>query len=70
MIEVTKLNRTPLTINALFIERVEETPDTYITFTSGKTLHVLESRKQVVDSITQYYQKVGLFPAQIKPSDY
>lgn len=63
MIEVTKLNRTPLTINALFIERIEETPDTYITFTTGKTLHVLESRQQIVDKVTAYYQQIGLTTA-------
>lgn len=66
MIEVTKLNRTPLTINALLIERVEETPDTYITFTTGKTLHVLETRDQVVEKITAYYQQIGLFAAHHK----
>lgn len=66
MIEVTKLNRTPLTINALLIERVEETPDTYITFTTGKTLHVLESRDQVVEKITVYYQQIGLVAVHYK----
>lgn len=63
MIEVTKLNRTSLTINALFIERIEETPDTYITFTTGKTLHVLESKQQVVNKVTAYYQQIGLVTA-------
>lgn len=66
MIEVTKLNRTPLTINALLIKRVEETPDTYITFTTGKTLHVLESKEQVVEKITAYYQQIGLFAVHHK----
>lgn len=66
MIEVTKLNRTRLTINALLIERVEETPDTYITFTTGKTLHVLESKEQVVEKITAYYQQIGLFAVHHK----
>ncbi|PJK17046.1 hypothetical protein CQS04_07780 [Chryseomicrobium excrementi] len=66
MIEVTKLNRTPLTINALLIERIEETPDTYITLTTGKTLHVLESRDNLVEKITTYYQQIGLFAAHHK----
>lgn len=66
MIEVTKLNRTPLTINALLIERIEETPDTYITLTTGKTLHVLESRDHLVEKITTYYQQIGLFAAHHK----
>ncbi|MBM7705972.1 flagellar FlbD family protein [Chryseomicrobium aureum] len=69
MIEVTKLNRTPLTINALLIERIEETPDTYITFTTGKTLHVLESKQDVVNRVTAFYQQIGLFSAQHKSSN-
>ena len=63
MIEVTKLNQTPITINALYIERIEETPDTYITFTTGKTLHVRESKQQVVEKVTAFYKQIGLFPS-------
>ena len=36
MIEVTRLNETKILINPDLIELVEETPDTVITFTTGK----------------------------------
>ncbi len=36
MIEVTRLNGTQILVNADLIELVEETPDTVITFTTGR----------------------------------
>lgn len=36
MISVTRLNGSQLWLNALLIEMVEETPDTYITLINGK----------------------------------
>lgn len=60
MILLTKLNRNKVTINALYIERIEETPDTYITLTSGRTLHVLESAAEVSKKVTEFYQELTL----------
>ena len=43
MIEVTRLNGTQILVNADLIELVEETPDTVITFTTGRKIIVKES---------------------------
>ena len=47
MIEVTRLNGTQILVNADLIELVEETPDTVITFTTGRKIIVKESRQDV-----------------------
>lgn len=47
MIEVTRLNGTQILVNADLIELVEETPDTVITFTTGRKIIVKESRQQI-----------------------
>jgi flagellar protein FlbD len=61
MIQLTKLNKQPITINAIYIERVEPTPDTMITLTTEKKILVLESVEEVTDRVTSYYQKINLF---------
>lgn len=47
MIEVTKMNGTKVIINQDLIEIVEETPDTVISFTTGRKLIVKESRQDI-----------------------
>ncbi len=54
MIEVTKLNDTKLLINAELIETVEETPDTVISFVTGKKIIVKESRQEVKNLVILY----------------
>ena len=54
MIEVTKLNGEKLDINSDLIETVEETPDTVLTFTSGKKIIVKESRQEVRNLVILY----------------
>lgn len=61
MIELTKLNQQKITINAIYIERVEPTPDTLITLTNGKKILVLEPVGEVSDKVTAFYKKIGLF---------
>lgn len=63
MIRLTRLNQTPFSLNAIYIERIESTPDTVITLVSGKKVHVLESVDEVTDKITAYYQKINLLPS-------
>lgn len=67
MILLTKLNQTPFTINAVYIERVEATPDTVVTLVSGKKIHVLESIEEVTDKVTAYYQQINILPTIQKP---
>lgn len=68
MIKLTKLNRTPLTLNAIYIERVESIPDTVVTMLSGKKVHVLETVDEVIDKVTAYYQKINLLPSLQNPN--
>jgi len=66
MISVTRLNGTPMWINALLIEMVEESPDTYITLITGKRLIVLEKVEEVVTKIRDYNRDIGTYAATIK----
>jgi flagellar protein FlbD len=54
MIEVTKLNDKKILINSDLIEVVEETPDTVITFTTGKKIIVKESRQDIKNLVISY----------------
>ncbi|GIP43744.1 flagellar protein FlbD [Paenibacillus sp. J45TS6] len=66
MIAVTKLNGESLFLNALLIETVEETPDTYITLITGKRLIVLEKAEEVIRKIKEYNRGIGIHAATIK----
>ena len=57
MIEVTRLNGTQILVNADLIELVEETPDTVITFTTGRKIIVKESRQMVKNLVKLYRQE-------------
>lgn len=54
MIEVTKLNGSKVLINAELIESVEETPDTVISFITGKKIIVKESRQEIKNLVILY----------------
>lgn len=58
MIELTKLNEIPFTLNAELIETIEEVPDTVITLTTGKKIFVKESRQIVKNLVLLYKQEV------------
>ncbi len=58
MIEVTRLNDTKLIINADMIEKVEESPDTVITLTSGNKIIVKESRQEVRNLVILYKKEI------------
>jgi flagellar protein FlbD len=58
MIEVTRLNDTKLIINAELIEKVEESPDTVITLTSGSKIIVKESRQDVRNLVISYKKEI------------
>lgn len=66
MIGLTRLNGRSVTINALLIETVEETPDTMITLVNGKKYMVLESVADVLHLTQRFYQKIGLTGGAIK----
>ena len=58
MIEVTRLNKEGLLINAELIEMIEETPDTIISMTTGRKLVVMEKKEEMVDKIIKYKQRI------------
>lgn len=56
MINLTRLNNSTIVLNALLIERIEHTPDTVITLTTGRKVVVLESPEEVVEKAIGYLQ--------------
>lgn len=60
MIELTRLNDEKLVLNAVMIEQIQALPDTTITLLNGKKLVVKEGHTQVLQSIIEFYQTIGL----------
>ncbi len=58
MIEVTKLNGVKILINPDLMEFVEETPDTVISFTTGKKIIVKESRQDIKNLVKSYRKDI------------
>jgi len=58
MIQLTRLNRLPLVLNADLIECIEVTPDTVISLTTGQKLVVLEPVEEVVERIMAYRRAI------------
>ncbi len=58
MIEVTKINGSKVLINPDLMELVEETPDTVISFTTGRKIIVKESRQDVKNLVKLYRKEI------------
>ncbi|KRL02106.1 flagellar FlbD family protein [Liquorilactobacillus capillatus] len=58
MIALVSMNGSQFYLNPDLIYRVEETPDTVIILTDGKTLIVKQSAAEIVDLIIEYRQKI------------
>ncbi|SOC35539.1 flagellar protein FlbD [Ureibacillus acetophenoni] len=58
MIELTRLNGKPLSLNALYIETVEAFPDTTITLTTGRKVIVKESTAEVRKKVSDFYREI------------
>lgn len=54
MIEVTKINGQKILINPDLIEVIEETPDTVISFSTGRKIIVKESRQELKNLVKSY----------------
>jgi flagellar protein FlbD len=54
MIEVTRLNGIPMTLNSDLIKIAESSPDTMLTLIHGEKLIVRESRAEVMEKILAY----------------
>lgn len=59
MIAIKRLNDQEIWINPHLIETIEATPDTVISFTTGKRLVVKESTTEVVAKIIKYRKTIG-----------
>jgi flagellar protein FlbD len=59
MITVRRLNGKPITINALLIESIEDTPDTVITLTTGKKFMVLDDVSDVIRLVQNFLSAIG-----------
>ena len=58
MIEVTKINGVKVLINPDLLELVEETPDTVLSFTTGRKIIVKESRQEVKNLVKSYRKDI------------
>lgn len=67
MISVTRLNGSPLTINAELIETVEKTPDTVISLATGNRYLVRETVDEVVAKVVEYRRKVNAERPVVNP---
>ncbi len=54
MIELTRLNGTPIVLNSDLIKTCEASPDTMITLINGEKLIVRDKLKQVVQRVLDY----------------
>ncbi|WP_434401066.1 flagellar FlbD family protein [Planococcus sp. 11815] len=62
MIRLTRLNRSEIVLNAVYIERIEAMPDTVVTLTTGRKVHVLEPVQTVIDLVSAYYRDINILP--------
>lgn len=60
MIQLTRINRTPLVLNADLIEHIETTPDTVISLTNGQKFVVLEPADEVVRKVVVFRRELQM----------
>jgi flagellar protein FlbD len=60
VIRVSRLDGSPVVVNAEMIELVDNTPDTVLTLTTGKKLIVLESLEEVIRRVIVYRRQAYL----------
>ena len=58
MIELTRLNGTPMLLNSDLIKTAEASPDTMLTLISGEKLIVREELPDVMDRVLAYRSKL------------
>jgi flagellar protein FlbD len=71
MIQLTRLNNQPLTVNSDLIKFIEKAPDTVLTLVSGEKVVVLESCEQVLEKVVAFRRTVfsGLKVVTAKSTD-
>jgi flagellar protein FlbD len=68
MIEVTRLNGSPMVLNSDLIKIAEASPDTMITLINGEKLIVREDPAEVVERVLAYRAKLLTAVARRLPS--
>lgn len=58
MIQLTRLNNHPLTVNSDLIKFVEQAPDTVITLVTGEKIVVLEKAEEVIGRVIHFRRSV------------
>jgi flagellar protein FlbD len=58
MIQLTRLNNKPLTVNSDLIKFVEQSPDTLVTLITGEKIVVLEKADEVLARIIDFRRAV------------
>ena len=58
MIQLTRLNNHPLTVNSDLIKFVENAPDTVLTLVTGEKIVVLETTQQVLEKIVEFRRTI------------
>jgi len=58
MIYLTRLNHTPVVVNAELIEHIETTPDTVISLTTGQKFMVLESTEEIIRRVINFRRAI------------
>ena len=58
MIQLTRLNNKPLTVNSDLIKFIEQSPDTLVTLITGEKIVVLEKATEVLTRIIDFRRSV------------
>ena len=65
MIQVTRLNGSKYWVNPHQIETIECNPDVTLQMLSGKFYVVKESTEDIINAITAYRRKIGIFKNEL-----
>jgi flagellar protein FlbD len=65
VIELTKINGSPIYINPHLIESMERGVETRILFISGKTILVKENKDEIISRIVRYRRQLGINAQEI-----
>jgi flagellar protein FlbD len=68
MIELTRLNGTPIVLNSDLIKTAEASPDTMLTLINGEKIIVRETRDEVIERILEYRARLLALVSRRLPS--
>lgn len=68
MIELTRLNGTPIVLNSDLIKTAEASPDTMLTLINGEKIIVRETREEVTERVLAYRARLLALVSRRLPS--